>query len=148
MTIKFITQFCSYHIEMKCTSSTHYGLVTRICVGNLTIIGSDNSLSPGRRQTIIWTNAGMLLIGHVETNFDEILIEILTFSFKKMCLKLSSAKWLQFCLGLNELKQLTLKQVFHGSIGACKLVGTRQAKGLALPVRASASKRLFSTALD
>ena len=34
-----------------------------MCVGNLTIIGSDNGLSPGRRQAIIWTNAGISLIG-------------------------------------------------------------------------------------
>ena len=33
------------------------------CVGNVTVIGSDNGLSPGRRQAIIWTNAGILLIG-------------------------------------------------------------------------------------
>ena len=31
--------------------------MTHICVGNLTIIGSDNGLSPSRRQAIIWTNA-------------------------------------------------------------------------------------------
>ena len=28
-----------------------------------TSIGSENGLSPGRHQAIIWTNAGMLLIG-------------------------------------------------------------------------------------
>ena len=55
-------------------------------LGNLTIIISDNGLSPGRRQAIIWTNAGILLIGHLGTNFSEILIKIITFSFKKMCL--------------------------------------------------------------
>ena len=37
--------------------------MTHICVGDLTIIGPDNGLSPGRRQAIIWTNAGILLIG-------------------------------------------------------------------------------------
>ena len=42
---------------------THWGRVTHICVGNLTTIGSDNGLSPGRRQAIIWTNAGILSIG-------------------------------------------------------------------------------------
>ena len=31
--------------------------MTHEYVGNLTIIGSDNGLSPGRRQAIIWTNA-------------------------------------------------------------------------------------------
>ena len=36
-----------------------------------------------------------------ETNFTEILIEILTFPFKKMRLRVSSAKWRPFCLGLN-----------------------------------------------
>ena len=35
--------------------------------GNLTIIGSDNGLSPGRRQAITWTNAGILLIGPLGT---------------------------------------------------------------------------------
>ena len=34
--------------------------LTHICVGNLTIIVSDNGLSPGRRQAIIWTNAGIV----------------------------------------------------------------------------------------
>ena len=41
---------------------THWGRVTHICVSKLTIIGSDNGLSPGRRQAIIWTYAGILLI--------------------------------------------------------------------------------------
>ena len=82
---------------------THWGRVTHICIGNLTIIGSDNGLSPDRRQAIIWTNAGLLLIGPLGTNFSEILIEILTFSFKKMRLKVSSAKRRPFCLGLNVL---------------------------------------------
>ena len=77
--------------------------MTHICVGTLTIIDSDNGLSPGRRQAIIWTNAGILLIGPLGTNFNEILIGIQTFSFKKMQLKMSSAKWRPFCLGLNVL---------------------------------------------
>ena len=48
-----------------------WGRVTRICVGNLTIIDSDNCLSPGRRHAIIWTDAGILLIG--QTDFNEII---------------------------------------------------------------------------
>ena len=75
-----------------------------ICVGKLTIIGSDNGLSPGRRQAIIRTNAGILLIRTLGTNPGEILSEILTFSFKKMWFNVSSAKWRPFCLGLNGLK--------------------------------------------
>ena len=58
------------------TSLTHRGRVTHICVNKLTIIGSDNGLWPGRRQAIIWTNAGILLIVPLGTNFSEILIDI------------------------------------------------------------------------
>ena len=82
---------------------THWGRVTHIYVSELPIIGSDNGLSPGRRQAIIWTNAGILLVGPLGTNFSEISIEILTFLFKKMRLKVSSAKRRPFCLGLNVL---------------------------------------------
>ena len=82
---------------------THWGRVTYICISNLTIIGSENGLSPCQRQAIIWTSAGILLIGPSGTNFNEILIEIHTFSFKKMHLKISSGKWRPFCLGLNVL---------------------------------------------
>ena len=91
---------------------THWGRVTHICVSKLTIIGSDNGLSPDRRQVIIWTNAGMLLIGPLGTNFSEILIGILTFSFKKMRLEVSSVKRRPFCLGLNVLIR-TLAQECH-----------------------------------
>ena len=83
---------------------THWGRVTNICVSKTTIIGSDNGLSPGRRQAIIWTNAGILLIGTLGTNFSEILIECHSFSFKKMHMKMSSGKWRPSCLGLNVLK--------------------------------------------
>ena len=80
---------------------THWGRVTHICVSKIITIGSDNGLSPDRRQAIIGTNAGILLIGPWGTNFSEISIGIQTFSFKKMHLKMSSAKWRPFCLGLN-----------------------------------------------
>ena len=83
---------------------TYRGRVTHICVSNLTIIGSDNGLSSGRRQAIIWTNAGILLIGPLGTNFSAILIEIETFSFGKMRLNVSSAKRRPFCLGRNGLR--------------------------------------------
>ena len=75
--------------------------MTHKCVSKLTIIGSDNGLSPDGRQAIIWTNAGLLLIGPLG-------IEILTFSFKKMHLKVSSAKRQPFCLGLNVLTKYTV----------------------------------------
>ena len=66
--------------------------------------GSDNGLSPGRPQTIIWTNTGLLSIGTIGTNYSEIMIVIHTFSFKKMRVKISSAKWRPVCLGLKSVK--------------------------------------------
>ena len=65
------------------------------------IIGSDNGLSPDRCQAIISTNAGILLIGSIGTNFSEILIGIHIFLFKKMHLKMSPGKWRPFSLGLK-----------------------------------------------
>ena len=58
---------------------THWSRVTHICVGNLTIVSSDNGLSPGRRQAFIWTNAGILLIEPLGTKFGEIVIESIRF---------------------------------------------------------------------
>ena len=46
--------------------------MTHIRVSNQTTIGSDNGSSPGRRQAIIWTNAGISLIGPLGTNFNEL----------------------------------------------------------------------------
>ena len=83
---------------------THWGRVTHICVSKLAIIDSDNGLSPGRCQAVIWPNAGILLIGPLGTKFNEISIEIHIFSFTKIHLKLSSGKWRPFCLGLNVLR--------------------------------------------
>ena len=102
-----------YHQKHQ-THLTHWGRVTHICVSKLTIIGSDNSLSPEWRQAIIWTNAGILLIGALVTNFSENLIEILTFSFNKMHLKMSSAKWRLFRLGLNVL--MVLEYCFYSCL--------------------------------
>ena len=84
--VVWYTRFNSGHIDTKYAiiGLTHWGRVRHICVGYLTIIGSENGLSPGRRQTIIWTNAGNLLFGPLGTNLSEIFIEIITFSFKKM----------------------------------------------------------------
>ena len=96
-----LTILCSYapyllHHFTVDNILTHWGRVTDICFGSLTIIGSNNGLSPGRRQAIIWTNAGILLIWPWGTNFSEILIEINTFSFNKMHLKMSSGIWQPF----------------------------------------------------
>ena len=117
----------NYHKITYCLLTellTHWGRVTHICVSKITIIGSDNGLSPGRSQAIIWTSVGTLLIWPLGTNFSEILIEIYTFSFKKMHLKMSSAKWRPFCLGLNALNILhdnvvTSQIVFESTIFIC-----------------------------
>ena len=95
------------YLDQTClVAVTHWGQVTHICVSKLTIIGSDNGLTPGRHQAIIWTNAGILLIGPLGINFRETSIEIHTFSFKKIHLKLSSGKWWPFCLCLNVLTEV------------------------------------------
>ena len=76
----------------------HWNLFLRV---QLTIIsnGSDNGLSPIRRQIIIQTNAGLLSIVPLGTNFIEILIKIQSFVFPKMHLNILSAKWRPFCPG-------------------------------------------------
>ena len=97
--LKFV-QTMTYFIYILLT---HWGRVTHICVSKLTIIGSDNGLSPGRLQAIIWTNAGILLIVTLGTKFSEILGKIHIVSLKKMHFKMSSGKCRPFCLGLNVL---------------------------------------------
>ena len=96
---------------------THWGRVTHVCVSKLTIIGSDNGLSPRWRQAIIWTNAGILLIRLLGTNISETSITIHIFSFKKMHLIMSPGKWWPFCLGLNVLNSIDVQYltlISHG----------------------------------
>ena len=82
---------------------THWGRVAHICVGNLIIIGPDNGLSHGRRQAIIWTNAGIFLIGHRGTNlwkinwylysfiqensFENVVCEMASMLYRPQCVK-------------------------------------------------------------
>ena len=97
---------------------THWDRVTHKCVNKLTIIRSDNGMSPGRRQVFIWTIAGIWLIGFLGTNFSKILIEIQTFSLNDMQFILSSATWRTFCPGLNVLI-VRMYSVTNPSIGNC-----------------------------
>ena len=85
--------------------STHWDRVTYICVSKLTIIASDNGLSPGRRQAIIWTNSGKLLIGNSGTNFSENEIEIDTISFRKMTAILSRPRYVNVTVGTLKYEQ-------------------------------------------
>ena len=71
---------------------------------DLTIIGLDNGLSPGRCQAIIWNITGILSIGPLGINYSKILTEIQNILFNKMRLKMSSRKWRPNCLGFNVLK--------------------------------------------
>ena len=96
----------------------YWGRVTHICVFNLTIICSDNGLSPGQCQAIFWTNAGILLTGSIGTYFSEILIEVLIFSFQKRRLKVSSAKCRPYRVG-NISKGIFLKWIW------CQLIKLR-----------------------
>ena len=143
ISVKFESEFYHFH-SRKCIRNcrlprcrsfcprrdelTHWVRVTHICVSKMTIIGSDNGLSPGRRQAIIWINAGILLIWPLGTNFSEIYIEILTFSFTKIRLNVSSAKRRPFCLGLNVLIWIlthSRKESCDLSSGKCPSCGLR-----------------------
>ena len=109
---------CAYVEQNLCphmTSLGHHELIFSLrqkWVNKLTIIHSDNGLSPDRRPDIIWTNTGILLIGPLGTNFSGILIEIHIFSFKKMRLKMPSGKWRPFHLGLKVLCNSHVSQLF------------------------------------
>ena len=72
------------------TDLTHSDRVTHICVSKLNTI-------------IIWTKAGLLLIGPRGTNYDEVLSDIIKSSSKKIHLNVLSAKLRQFCFGFNVL---------------------------------------------
>ena len=106
-----LNDFFVFWLEFHQMTLSHWGRVTHICVSKLTIIGSDNGLSTGRRQAIVWFNAGILLIGPLGTNFSEIYIKIPTLSFKKMRLKVSSVKWRPLCLGLDVLMVAELMKI-------------------------------------
>ena len=69
---------------------THCDQMRHIFVNKLSVIASDNGLSAGRRQAIIWTNAGILLIGPFGAKFNDIFTEIHTFSFKKTHFKMAA----------------------------------------------------------
>ena len=71
---------------------------------NCTSFGSDNGLSPGRRQAIIWPNAGMLLIWPLGTKFSE------------KCIWKSSRKWRPFCRVFNVLSSCRLFKYFMSTL--------------------------------
>ena len=89
-----------------------------IFISKLTIIASDNGLSPGWCQAIFWINAVILLIGPLGTNFSEILVEIHTNIFvKENEFENIVWKWRPLCLGLSVLKKFYCS--WDGSYQAC-----------------------------
>ena len=116
-------EICDANLAGRCSGQfitlTHWGRVMHICISKLIIIGSENDLEPGRRQPIIWTNAGVLLVRTSETHASEILSKTHKFPFKRMHLKMSSVKWWQFCLDLKVIKRsvrFTLDWIYNWSI--------------------------------
>ena len=100
---------------------THWGRVTHICVSNLTTIGWDNGLSPGRRQAIISTNDRILLIGPLGTNFNQnsyIFIQenVLEIIVCKMAAILSRSQCVKSSITLKSYKSLFAAAVETGDV--------------------------------
>ena len=74
------------YFQYQLQQLTHSGWVMHIYIIKLTITGSDNGLSPGQCQAIIWTTAEILSIRTSGTNFNEILSKIHAFHPQKCCL--------------------------------------------------------------
>ena len=63
------TIWCKFHRSMfSRVQLAHWGHVMHLCICNLAVIGSDNGLSPSRCQTMIWTNAGILIRNKLQWN--------------------------------------------------------------------------------
>ena len=76
--------------------------------------GSANGLSPVRRQAITWTNADLLSIGPLGTNFSEIEFKIQNVSFIKKHLKISSDKIAAILSRGEFMWYIYLQDCFHG----------------------------------
>ena len=132
------THLCWRYHSLPLGQQSVFERVPRSNRSKIIIIGLDNGLAPGRRQAIIWTNAGTLLIWPLGTNFSEILIEIDIFSFKKMLFKMSSGKWRPFCLCLivlTGIHVILLFPVFQAHMARCvwKISRRRRSVSLADP---------------
>ena len=93
-----------------------------ICVSKLTKFGSNNGLWSCRRQAIIWTNAGILLIRTLGTIFSKISSEIRVILFKKMHFKMASILSRSQCV--NSSTEVVIVKSLHG-VGAWGL-GSKQ----------------------
>ena len=87
--------------------------MTHICVSKLTIVGSDNGLSPGRCQTTIRTNDGIILIRILGTNFSEILsIFIQENAFENVICEMASILSRPQCLNSSSFPSLLIVRTF------------------------------------
>ena len=117
----------------------HWGRVTHICVGNLTVIGSDNGLSSGRRQAIIWTSAGILFIRPLGTNLSEILLEMHTFSFTKMHSKMyahQGSVWTEFDPGESCVWQIEKGKAWYRNTIVYRVNRMRWVRKVCVDIRA------------
>ena len=103
------------NIDTRFLYLTYWGRVMHICVSKLTIIGSDNGLSPGRRQAIIWTNAGIVnwTLGNKfqwnlnriqyifiqENAFEDVVCEMASMSSRPQCVKFLN--WAIYIMKIN-----------------------------------------------
>ena len=104
-----MTQVTITHLPVRIYAQMDWAI---ICLGN--------NLSPVQRQAITWINAGVVSIGVLGTNFNQIWIGVLLFSFKIIHLKrrpfcpskLSEAR---HCV--IELLKSALEMKFHPLLG-------------------------------
>ena len=67
-------------------------------------------------KPLFWTNVGLVSTGPLGTNLSEFVIKIQNFSFMKMHLKISPAKWRPFCPGGEELTALSELPVHYSDV--------------------------------
>ena len=95
---------------------THQGRKDVYMPINKTITGSENGFAPDRAHAIIWTHAGLSLIGLMKIHFSKIRIETHQFFTQANKLIMPPSQWQPFCLGLNSLNDVTseLKKIYYG----------------------------------
>ena len=87
------------HMSFGVILLTHRGRVMHIPVGKLTTIGSDNGLSPERRQAIIWNLNRNLYIFIQENAFENVFCEITSILSRPQCVKIGAIIWLPLWQG-------------------------------------------------
>ena len=94
---------CLQNVDHFVLILTHFPLVPHICVRELGQYWFRWWLVAYSASSHYWNQCWVIVNWTLSTNFNEIWIEIQHFSFMKMHLKISSAKWRPFCPGSEEL---------------------------------------------